>query len=213
MNQKDTTVVICCAGMGKRLGIGTPKALLNIEGKPLIIRQLELLDDYDDVRIVVGYKAEDVIKIVLSYRKDVMFVFNYKFESTSMLDSLKKAALKPRKYILEIDGDILINREDMKKILEYPSECIGCAKLHSCEPICVNVDHGRVTGFSQGKGDYEWTGLAKLLSTRPLGNEEFMYLALESQLPIDCMEIRARDIDTQDDYIDAMKWYKDGCRQ
>lgn len=38
-----TTVIICCAGMGTRLGIGTTKALIDISGVPLIIRQLELL--------------------------------------------------------------------------------------------------------------------------------------------------------------------------
>ena len=41
---KNTTVIICCAGMGTRLGIGTTKALIDIEGKPLIIRLLEQLN-------------------------------------------------------------------------------------------------------------------------------------------------------------------------
>ena len=63
MSNSDTTVVICCAGMGTRLGIGTTKALLHIGGKPLIIHQLENLDSYNDVRIVVGYQADKVIAI------------------------------------------------------------------------------------------------------------------------------------------------------
>ena len=45
MSSVDTTVIICCAGMGTRLGIGTTKALLHIDGKPLIIHQLEALKD------------------------------------------------------------------------------------------------------------------------------------------------------------------------
>ncbi|MBO7514279.1 MAG: 2-C-methyl-D-erythritol 4-phosphate cytidylyltransferase, partial [Lachnospiraceae bacterium] len=32
------TIVISAAGMGTRLGIGTTKALIDIDGKPLIIR-------------------------------------------------------------------------------------------------------------------------------------------------------------------------------
>ena len=52
------TIVISCAGMGTRLGIGTTKALIDIEGKPLILRQLEILKDFDDIRIVVGYQME-----------------------------------------------------------------------------------------------------------------------------------------------------------
>ena len=58
------TIVISCAGMGTRLGIGTTKALIDIEGKPLILRQLELLKDFDDIRIVVGYQMEKVMKII-----------------------------------------------------------------------------------------------------------------------------------------------------
>ena len=54
MDTNDVSVVICCAGMGTRLGIGTTKALVNVCGIPLIVRQLELLKDYSDIRIVVG---------------------------------------------------------------------------------------------------------------------------------------------------------------
>ena len=57
------TVVISCAGMGTRLGIGSTKALVDICGKPMIIRQLEMLDEVEDVRIVVGYQAEKVIEV------------------------------------------------------------------------------------------------------------------------------------------------------
>ena len=54
MNPQDISIIICCAGMGTRLGIGSTKALLEISGKSVITRQLELLKDYDDIRIVVG---------------------------------------------------------------------------------------------------------------------------------------------------------------
>ena len=69
-------LVIPAAGMGTRLGIGTTKALINICDEPLIIRLLKQLNDYDDVRIVVGYQAEMVIKAVTKYRKNVLFAFN-----------------------------------------------------------------------------------------------------------------------------------------
>ena len=37
------TVIISCAGMGNRLGLGTTKALVEVEGKPLIMHHLEKL--------------------------------------------------------------------------------------------------------------------------------------------------------------------------
>lgn len=64
VSSNDVSIIICCAGMGRRLGQGIPKALVDIDGKPLILRQLELLEDYDDVRVVVGYKHEQVISVI-----------------------------------------------------------------------------------------------------------------------------------------------------
>jgi len=69
------TVIIGCAGMGNRLGLGTTKALVEVDGKPLIVRHLEMLEEEKDIRIVVGYQAERVIEVVRKYRDDVLFVF------------------------------------------------------------------------------------------------------------------------------------------
>ena len=85
------TIVISCAGMGTRLGIGSTKALIDIDGKPLIIRQLELLKDFDDIRIVVGYQMEKVIEVVNSYRKDILFVFNHDYRNTGTGGSFSRA--------------------------------------------------------------------------------------------------------------------------
>ena len=52
MRHDDISVVICCAGMGTRLGIGTTKALVKIAGKSIIQRQLEMLDEYDDLSLI-----------------------------------------------------------------------------------------------------------------------------------------------------------------
>ena len=63
MDNDKITVIICCAGMGTRLGIGSTKALITIDGVPLIIQILKLLKDYTDIRIVVGYQADKVIEV------------------------------------------------------------------------------------------------------------------------------------------------------
>ena len=62
--QVSRTVIISCAGMGNRLGLGTTKALVEVEGKPLIMHHLEKLKDESDIRVVVGYQAEKVINVV-----------------------------------------------------------------------------------------------------------------------------------------------------
>ena len=128
-----TTIIICCAGMGSRLGIGTTKALVDIDGKPLIIRLLEMLNNYDDIRIVVGYQAEKVIEVVKKFRNDIMFAFNYQYETTGVADSLKKGMIASREYVVSIDGDILINSDDFKKFLDSEQECLGISKINSKE--------------------------------------------------------------------------------
>ena len=45
------TVIISCAGMGKRLGLGTSKCLVDVAGESLIMRNLKMLDDVDRFEI------------------------------------------------------------------------------------------------------------------------------------------------------------------
>ena len=39
------TVIISCAGIGKRLGRGVPKEIVEVCGEEFILRTLKLLDD------------------------------------------------------------------------------------------------------------------------------------------------------------------------
>ena len=56
------SVVISCAGIGSRLGLGLTKALVQINGRSLISWQLELFKDVEDIRIVIGFQANDIIE-------------------------------------------------------------------------------------------------------------------------------------------------------
>lgn len=208
MREEDVTIIICCAGMGTRLGIGSTKSMIDIYGKPLIVLLLEVLQDYSDLRIVVGYQAEKVIKTVLKYRKDVTFVFNYDFEKTGVVYSLNKALKFCRKYVVEIDGDILINNNNLKNIISYPEECVAITQKYSENPILVDIDNGKITSISKNKGNYEWTGIAKLKSEKFISTKEYIYEIIEDFLPISALEVESRDIDTPYDYDEALEWYK-----
>ena len=100
------TVIISCAGMGKRLGIGCTKALVEVCGKPIIVRTLEQLKDVQDIRVVVGYQAEKVIELVKSIRDDVMFVFNNQYRETGTAGSVSLALDGAKEYVLTIDVKI-----------------------------------------------------------------------------------------------------------
>ena len=102
--------------MGKRLGIGTTKALVEVEGIPLIIRNLQMLDDVEDIRVVVGYQADRVINMVNTYRKDVTFVFNHNFMNNGTGASVSLASDYSNDYKTDLYDMIfngyLKNKED-----------------------------------------------------------------------------------------------------
>lgn len=111
--------------MGNRLGLGTTKALLEVDGKTLIVRYLEQLQEEKDVRIVVGYQASSMIEAVLKYRSDVTFVFNHEYQNTGTGASVALAAKYANEYVLSLDGDLIVHPEDMKKILACQGEFVG----------------------------------------------------------------------------------------
>lgn len=207
-----TSIIICCAGMGTRLGIGTTKALVDICGKPLIIRLLEQLDEYKDIRIVVGFDAERVIQTVRKYRDDIMFVFNYDYETTGAANSLKKALLGANDIIIAIDGDTLFDKADFQRLLNYNGECIAVSKNATMEPIVATSDGNNVVKLSKGNGDLQWSGVSKLLKNRFNGDGEYVYNILNKQLPISSLEIRLKEINTQDDYENAISWFNRNCK-
>lgn len=206
----NTSVIICCAGMGTRLGIGTTKSLINICGKPLIIRQLELLDDYDDIRIVVGYDAERLIDTVNSYRKDIMYAFNYDYAHNGPGDSLKKGMLGSREYVITLDGDTVQDPDSFKSFLSYPGECIAVNKNASVDTIRATIENDQVTQFSNSDGNMQWSGMAKVNSNELNGKSHHSYEMLNAILPIKAFYANLKEINTPDDYEMAIHWFENG---
>ena len=192
-----TTIVISCAGMGTRLGVNTTKALIDIDGVPLIIRQLQQLEDYDDIRIVVGYQADKVIDIVTQYRKDIMFVFNHDYRDTGTGASLSLGMKYAREYVVALDGDLLVNPNDFHKILTYPGSCIGGTNPSTDNPVLMSTtklkDMTYVESFSRQQGDYEWTGLMKIKASKLKAGVGHVYQLVEELLPLEMLYIRTKE--------------------
>ena len=208
------TIIISCAGMGNRLGLGTTKALVEVDGKPLIIRHLEYLKEESDIRVVVGYQAQKVIETVTAYRKDVLFVFNHDFRNTGTGSSVVLASKYANEYILSLDGDMLIHPEDMEKILSCNHELVGGNPIESDDPWMLQTfeQDGKemVSAFSRCMGNYEWNGITQMLSAKMLKGNGHVFHLIEPYLPVEFMELRTREIDTINDYERATKWVRDG---
>ena len=207
---KNKTIVIPCAGMGKRLGMNIPKALVKIDEKSLIRRNLELLKDCDDIRIVVGYKAQDVIEEVLKYRKDVVFVFNNDYQNTGTGDSVSKAAKYANEYVITIDGDLLVNPEDIKMILDCENEFVAGTDPGTDNPVLMEIKDEKVVDFSREHGDLEWTGVCQFKANETEPTTGHTYYLMLPKMPLDYIYIRTKEIDTPNDFENADRWVRNG---
>ena len=209
----DKTVIISCAGIGSRLGMGKPKALIDIEGETLILRTLKMLDNVEDVRIVVGFQAEEVIKAVTAYRRDITFVYNHNYLRNGTGASVSLAKEYSKRYFLTIDGDIVIHPDDMKKILSATNEFVGVCAPSTDDPVLTIIDkNDKVIGFSREEGKYEWTGVTLLESRRVKPTDGHVYQFIEPLLPLDYKLIRIREVDTPNDYQNAIAWVANGFK-
>lgn len=203
------SVIISCAGIGSRLGLATTKALVNINGKSLISWQLGLLKDVEDIRIVIGFQAKEVIEEVRKIRSDVTFVYNHNYFETKTGASFYFGAKDGNEYAIGYDGDLLVHPADMQMLLEQDGEWIGYAPKMSDDAVLVKTNQiGDVLGFSKEHGDYEWTGPCSIKKEKLRYSSGHVFNQLESNLPMRGIKIRACDIDTYEDYQRALEFIK-----
>ena len=109
--------IFIAAGRGSRLGSLTedlPKPLVDINGKSIIERQIELLrkKNIDDIIIVTGYKKEKF------EFKNVKYIFNSNFLIDEQAGSLMSARQKFSGDVLIMFGDILFDEHILQQVLD-----------------------------------------------------------------------------------------------
>ncbi len=203
------SVIISAAGLGSRLGLAKTKALINIDGKSLIRWQLDLFKDVEDIRIVVGFQANDVIEEVRGYRDDVIFVYNHNYFNSKTGESYYLGAKDGNEYAIEFDGDLLVHPDDMKMLLEQNGEWIAYSDKMSDDAVLVTTGkEGEVLSFSRETGHYEWTGPCCIKKDKLNHTSGHVFNQLEPFLPMRGIKIRACDIDTYDDYQRVLELIK-----
>lgn len=207
------TVVISAAGLGSRLGLNKPKALVEVEGKPILAHQLELLQNVNEVVIVVGFRAEHVINLVKKLRPDAIIVFNHDYKNSGTALSVSLAGRISADWVVSLDGDLLVEKQSLDSILQYPKSCLGLSSVVSQAPVYAKIDEqNKVVSLSQStdmSSVYEWTGIVKLpsKSAAQLGRNH-VYQGLTNVLPMDWLPVATVEIDEPDDLIKATHWLK-----
>ncbi len=201
---KINTVVICAAGLGSRLGLDMPKCLVKVGQHRIIYYLLQVLKDVPNIRMVVGFKEEEVIDYVRSLRKDVVFVRNANYQNTTNAYSLYLGSHDLTEPFMNIDGDMLISEEQFHYFVsnvKAGEDLIGVTKSYTQDAVFVGVnDKNEVVQFSRDKiSNLEWTGIAYFSNAKIRQEGKYIYQELENYLPIKAIEIECFEVDTPED--------------
>lgn len=145
--------VILAAGIGSRLTAlsgGTPKCLVEIGGRPLIMHQLEMLADHGigPTLVVVGYRADEV-KAVIGERAQI--VVNERYAETNSLYSLWLARdLITGPFVL-LNSDLFFDPTILNKLLRVGGNALAYDSTSSRgrEQTKVALRKGRVSDLGK----------------------------------------------------------------
>lgn len=201
--------IISAAGLGSRLGMDIPKCLLPLGEGCLIDYQLALLPPGSDVRIVVGFRELEVMRHVARRWRDVTFVRNSAYASTTNSHSLFLAAQHIVGPYVTIDGDLLIEKSGfqafLKRCAELPQGIVGVVPRGTEEAVGTEIENGNVVRFwrpgtpEQKRCANEWCGIAFINNFRLTSNRRYVFEELTRHLPLPSFQIPCIEIDTPKD--------------
>jgi choline kinase len=160
--------LILAAGMGKRMGsahAGLPKALIDIEGEPLIgrlLRQIRRHDPEADVHVVLGYRRQAFAAVV----DGCSIIVNPFFDITGINASLWFARAAFDRPLMVIHGDIVLSEALAADLFAANAESLVAYDSGVLDPreINVAVAGDRVTRFGVNFSGYSgaYAGVLKL---------------------------------------------------
>jgi phosphoenolpyruvate phosphomutase len=161
------TAVILAAGQSQGLLPLTeelPKAMLDIKGKPILERQIDVLNacGVKDVAVVRGYKKE-AIKL-----PNARYYDNDDYASTSEVFSMFRAAKELRGPFVFLYGDILFERGHLEKLLKSPAD------------ISILVDRS----WTEGGRPKESRGVPDLVVLKDAQEAGYRFLGAEAPHPV-----------------------------
>ena len=171
--------IILAAGSGTRLGHYTkeiPKALVDINGKSIIERQIELFkkNGITEIFVVRGYKKEKFCM------EGITFIDNEDFANNNQLASLVLAQNMVSGNVLILFGDLIFEQTILDQILASSSDISIAVDLKWKErydenrnnqfPALAEIENDKITRISENKSlirkklSGEFFGIMKLSS-------------------------------------------------
>lgn len=140
--------LILAAGRGKRLGEAKGdfnKCMLELGGKPVLEYNLERaadLKDVDEIIIVVGYRAEDIInRYGKSFRgKEISYVLQWEQHGLVHAIGHSREAIGKEDFFLLLGDEVLINSRHKEMLEKFKKE-----KLFAVCGVCVAKDRSKIS--------------------------------------------------------------------
>lgn len=171
--------LILAAGRGKRLGEAQGpmnKCMLELGRKPVVEYNLERateLEDVDEIIVIVGYRAEDIINRYGTNFKGKKVEYVMQWERKGLVHAIEcsKDALDGDDFFLLLGDEVLINSRHKEMLRKFKDEglfgvcgvCIAKDRSKICRTYTVIVDNeGRILRLiekpREALNDFQGTG-------------------------------------------------------
>ncbi len=182
---------ILAAGRGVRMGGGTPKTLLPLDGhEPLLHHILEGLraSGITDVLIVTGHRPEEITEYVAQHSEglEVSYVRNARFASWGNFHSVRVALdQSPGHDVLVVNSDVVVHPDVYPRVAAAPGDLVLAVekkRVLDDEDMRVRLDGDRARAIGKdlkrahSHGEYAGVSLV-----RPLAARHYVDVATELQ--------------------------------
>jgi len=193
--------------MGTGLGLGVPKCLVPVAGRPAIDYLLASIVDVPRVRVLVGYREQDVMAHVRMLRPDVVFVRDPAFLRTTSLQTLQLSVRGLTEPFLLLDGDSIYGRDSLARFRMACADgkpMLGITNYTGASPTYAAVRATSaglsVSGLSTTHvSEYAWAKTALLTPTLLTDEACPLSECLSKRLPIRAGLVDRILLDTVDD--------------
>lgn len=149
--------LILAAGLGSRLAPLTddcPKSLVEVNGKPILMKQIENLHEngITDITVISGYKASILEKEVHSIYSDVKIIESVDYASTNNMYSayLARNAMGGQDFIM-MNADVFYDTSIVTELLKFdaPNAVVVDIGRYCDESMKVIEQEGRLVQISK----------------------------------------------------------------